>query len=331
MSELLFGNIYDDFWYTTYINRNALDLWNLYEHKQNVTTILTMDLYIDKTFQEACDIIISPLQSPNVTHTEAGKFFAHDTKVFLEINLACNEPLKSEQRSVFITIHGNIEDARAYYEVMQTYKNAHKLSTVHWWFKAENGIDAADFPIRNDTKFYPEFYPSIPNVDEYIDTYNKSTANVLILLGEPGTGKTSFIRHMLLKDSTTAYTTYDEEVMQDDSIYIKFLKDSDVRYLILEDADLILTDRLHDNNKVMSRILNTADGLMSFKNKKIIFTANIRDTTKIDEALLRRGRCFDTLHFQALSYEDACKAAKSAKLKIPAEERSYTLAELFGH
>ena len=151
----------------------------------------------------------------------------------------------------------------------------------------------------------------------------------MILLGEPGTGKTSFIRNMLNKTNDDCYTTYDEEVMGSDEIYIRFVEDLDVGFLVLEDSDLLLTDRIHDRNRVMSKILNASDGLVSFAGKKMIFTANIVNTDKIDEALLRPGRCFDVLKFRPLSQAEAANAAIASGKILTGKTDSYTLAEIF--
>jgi len=99
--------------------------------------------------------------------------------------------------------------------------------------------------------------------------------------------------------------------------------------MIIEDADTILSSREDDGNKLMSRFLNVSDGLIKLPNKKLVFTTNISDFTKVDPALLRPGRCFGVLHTRLLNLNEAQAAARVANLPIPTEKKEYSLAELF--
>jgi hypothetical protein len=80
---------------------------------------------------------------------------------------------------------------------------------------------------------------------------------------------------------------------------------------------------------MIARFLNVSDGLIKFPNKKVIFTTNLDDFKKVDEALLRPGRCFGMIKCRALTFEEAVAAAKVAGLKPPERARDYTIAELF--
>jgi ATP-dependent 26S proteasome regulatory subunit len=99
--------------------------------------------------------------------------------------------------------------------------------------------------------------------------------------------------------------------------------------MIIEDADTILMSREDNGNKLMSRFLNVADGLIKLPNKKLIFTTNISDFTKVDPALLRPGRCFGVMHTRLMNLVEAQAAAKAANMPIPMEKREYSLAEIF--
>ena len=48
------------------------------------------------------------------------------------------------------------------------------------------------------------------------------------------------------------------------------------------------------------RILMIADGVVRAQNRKIIFTTNLPNIGSIDDALLRPGRCFATMHMRSL-------------------------------
>jgi SpoVK/Ycf46/Vps4 family AAA+-type ATPase len=181
-----------------------------------------------------------------------------------------------------------------------------------------------------NTVLHSEFYPGLTtSPEEYIENYLKSKASVLLMAGPAGTGKTTLLRHMIYKHNMCASVVYDENLMMSDSVFQTFLFDRENDVLIIEDADLIITSRQDDNNKLMSRFLNISDGLIKLPNKKLIFTTNISDFGRVDSALMRPGRCFDVMHTRHLSYEEAKKAAKVAGVTVPTEEREYTLAEVF--
>jgi hypothetical protein len=148
-------------------------------------------------------------------------------------------------------------------------------------------------------------------------------------MGTARTGKTSFLRALLYENNLNALITYDESVMQTDEMFVNFLTDSDNDMMIVEDADLMLGSRERDGNDLMSRYLNVSDGLIKFPRKKMVFTTNLNEINKIDEALLREGRCFDKMYFRALTYSETIAAAEKIGIEPPQVERDYTLAELF--
>jgi SpoVK/Ycf46/Vps4 family AAA+-type ATPase len=141
-------------------------------------------------------------------------------------------------------------------------------------------------------------------LSDYYDTYLSSDSNVLILLGPPGTGKTSFLRGLLHHAQSDALISYDPDILRDDEIFADFMSGQE-RFMILEDADTFLASRTKSGNTVMHKFLNVGDGLLSTKGKKIVFTTNLPSIRDIDDALMRPGRCFDVLRFGKLTPEEA--------------------------
>lgn len=206
-----------------------------------------------------------------------------------------------------------------------------KMPTLRWEFLAGNERHSQNIKIKPAKPIYPEFYPWIGDVYSYFDRYLNSESSILVLLGETGTAKTSFIRNMIWHASLNAMLTYEEELLSADSLFVDFMVDDDIDLLVIEDADMFLTSREHDGNRIMSKFLNVSDGLAAINNKKMIFTANITEPARIDNALLRAGRCFDCQMFRRLSYAETCAAAGVAGIKPPPKVQSYTLAEMFAH
>jgi SpoVK/Ycf46/Vps4 family AAA+-type ATPase len=174
------------------------------------------------------------------------------------------------------------------------------------------------------------FYPWIKGgIRAYFDSFMASSTSLLFLSGPPGTGKTSLIRWLLHEYSLNAAVTYEEKLLSSDSIFVDFLTGDSQNVFVIEDADTILGSRSREGNKMIARFLNVSDGLIKFPNKKVIFTTNLDDFKKVDEALLRPGRCFGMIKCRALDHDEAVEAAKAAGLQMPSGKNEYTIAELF--
>lgn len=172
-------------------------------------------------------------------------------------------------------------------------------------------------------------YPWLPKpIFPYIDDYLNSSASVIILIGPPGTGKTTFIKNLIHRSGGDAKVTYDEKVMSDDSLFAGFIE-GDTRFLIMEDADAFLSSR-EDGNTMMHRFLNVSDGLISAEGKKLVFSTNLPSVRDIDSALLRPGRCFDIVEFRPLTRDEAHVVAQEVGScgSLP-DGAEFTLAEIF--
>lgn len=195
---------------------------------------------------------------------------------------------------------------------------------VKWVYKA-NG-DNVKLPIRTDNLPRSEFYPQLGDEEltDYYDRFMASRSNVLVLIGPPGTGKTSFIRGLLHHTGGEALVSYDTAILESDEIFADFMSGEET-FMILEDADSFLSSRSKGGNTIMHRFLNLGDGLMSTRGKKIIFSTNLPSIRDIDDALLRPGRCFDAMRFGRLDPDTAKRIRPDYAGTVPV-----SLAELLG-
>lgn len=232
---------------------------------------------------------------------------------------------------IHTTFYENLSELKDFLD--ETLKDCEAYS-INWAFMTSSGhtvnkeMRIADI----NTNAKDEFYPWIKNgIDSYYERYLKSSENVLLLIGMPGTGKTTFIRNLLDRHKLNSTITYDEKLMNNDQFFLDFmLGDKDV--LIFEDADTMILDREKDNNTLLAKILNVSDGLIKTINKKIIFSTNLTDRDKIDSALMRPGRCFDVMDFRTLTYEEAKNVLKVMEMeKELDEDKTYTLAEILSN
>lgn len=204
------------------------------------------------------------------------------------------------------------------------FKRAENL--IEWVYNARG--DSTSVPLN----YRPALKTAYPwlnkDLNEYIEEFLNSSANVLILIGQPGTGKTTFIKNIIHRAGGDAKVAYDEKVLNTDDFFAGFIED-DCRFLVMEDADAFLSAR-QDGNSMMHKFLNVSDGLVSAADKKLVFSTNLPNIRDIDSALLREGRCFDVLQFRALTRDESKKVYEEAGVdkELP-DGNEFTLAELF--
>lgn len=202
-------------------------------------------------------------------------------------------------------------------------------SYVRWIYDPQY-MESMNVSLSNKNQPFDEMYPFLgdESLADYYDRYMASDASILVLLGNPGLGKTSFIRGLLTHTNQNAMLTYHQKLLEQDSFFAEWFKTHDHNILVIEDADTMLAPR-SDGNQMMDRFLNLGDGLITIKGKKMIFTTNLPNVSSIDEALLRPGRCHDVIEFKNLTTEQANKVAKKAGVEFTATGDSHTVASIF--
>ena len=104
--------------------------------------------------------------------------------------------------------------------------------------------------------------------------------------------------------------------------------------MVLEDIDVHLSSR-SDGNTFMYKLLGSSDGLIKNTNRKIVISTNLPNVKDIDDALVRDGRCFATVEFKKLTYEQSVDFLQDVsptnynKLLETGKKASYTLAQLY--
>ncbi|OAQ39822.1 hypothetical protein A5893_09615 [Pedobacter psychrophilus] len=173
------------------------------------------------------------------------------------------------------------------------------------------GIDTKPFEINK-----PKLNISDNYNDDFIEVHqtilkrlNKKNDKGLVLLhGKPGTGKTSYIRYLISsvkKDVIFLPPNMASAITNPDLISV--LVDNPNSIFVIEDAENIVVDRENDGNSPVSAILNISDGLLAdCLNIQIICSFNT-DISKVDNALMRKGRLIAKYEFKELEIVKAQK------------------------
>ncbi len=131
---------------------------------------------------------------------------------------------------------------------------------------------------------------------------------IVLLHGLPGTGKTTYLRHLvgsMSKKVLFVSPSVAGNLMNPE--FIDLLIDNPNAVLIIEDAENIMMDRKYNSDSSVSNLLNLSDGLLSdCLSVQIICTFN-SPLSRIDSALMRKGRLIASYEFGKLNKEKAQK------------------------
>lgn len=142
---------------------------------------------------------------------------------------------------------------------------------------------------------------------ELIESEDKP--ELMLFYGDPGTGKTSLIKHFISKFIEKQFVFMDGTLLanvQQERLMSYFLEHQNTIF-ILEDCEKVLMNREHNNNPVMPVLLNLTDGIIGdVLGIKLICTFNT-SLNNIDKALIRKGRLSLKYEFKKLSKDKVVK------------------------
>lgn len=183
---------------------------------------------------------------------------------------------------------------------------------------------------------------------ELMDEYDKAITalkentggRIVILQGEPGTGKTFCIRGMISDLDFVSLLIPASLVSElDGPAFLPLLldinrdeKDKKPILIIVEDGDDCLINREEGNMSAISSLLNISEGILgSILDIKVVVSTNA-EIQDIDKAILRPGRLCAHLFVDPLKYDHSTEVirrlSKNEKFQLP-EKREYALAELY--
>lgn len=203
----------------------------------------------------------------------------------------------------------------------------------------ERGLYLKDFLLGDDIVIndfdlhYGEGFEIFNN--RLIEKINNHKKGLILFHGDPGTGKSYYLRYLLEKIENKNILYFPPTMVQavTDPSFIDFISSSVSKdknsVLLIEDAEPLLYSRDTGRNIGISNLLNLTDGLLNdLFNIQIIATFNT-DFKTLDEALLRPERLLARKEFHHLEKKSAIKLAKLLGITIPANKDKMSLAQIY--
>ena len=171
----------------------------------------------------------------------------------------------------------------------------------------------------------------------YIRRLKSRPCGLSIFFGEPGVGKTTYIRHLtwrLRKTHRFYFLPIAVAPLLSSPAGVEFWLDQERdhprmrKVVVLEDAESLLLERGPDNEDAVSTLLNLSDGLLGDALRlNLVCTVNSA-VDRLDPALLRSGRLLAEKVFSRLSPDEVGRIACAKRLDLDAT-RDYSLAEIY--
>jgi hypothetical protein len=203
---------------------------------------------------------------------------------------------------------------------------------VHSYFMNSGQLDNNSSQMKPEELAYidKKYYPYL-NTEIMFDQFFTGAENILLLVGDPGLGKSKLstlaLKHAYENPDKLPYDKLEiNPALENQYVSIVYVKSTDVLVndkfwrdltkvqadiCIIDDLDYMLTKRdaevqsIDDarKNDFLNQFLSFTDGVEKNRTKFIITTN--QSYNDIDTALLRKGRLFDILELRPLDAEEA--------------------------
>lgn len=241
--------------------------------------------------------------------------------IVIFVSRAHGRKVKQDEVNYEITIYykpgenSRVEEFKKFF-IEETHKN-----TIYTILRDEHGsirFEPFEVPMPENYSIEDSYDPKFKDIhNKIVDTLDKNESGLYLFHGDPGTGKTTYIKHLssLIKREFIYVPTSFLDYLSDPS-FLPALLHKKQAVLVIEDAEKALLAREPgDSNaaSLVSTILNLTDGIMAnVFNISIIATYN-SPRQSIDKALLRKGRLKAEYQFGKLSIEQSQKIVNKIK------------------
>ncbi len=251
--------------------------------------------------------------------------------VVLSDNHLSKELIQQAQFSIYYhTENKKINDVKSY--IINNRVEDEKQGVINLVCQNQSGLFLKEYTIKNvpidfDANYNEDFKEIDKIIIQRLNTENDK--GLVLLYGEPGTGKTNYIRRIInnVDKKRILYMPPDMATQLANPALVPFLAEVPNSILIIEDAENVLLKRQGQHNQAISNILNLSDGLFGdCLNIQIVATFNT-DLRNIDEALLRKGRLIAKHKFGNLTEDRVKKLCSNLGIKFKKEFK--TLADIY--
>lgn len=214
-------------------------------------------------------------------------------------------------------------------------KKKEKNKMISMVSSGPHGLETTDLTItKPKLSFATHYNEDLKQTHDQIMTFirAKHQSGLVLLHGEPGTGKSTYIRHLIRStDKKVIFLPPGLAGSLDAPSFTSFLIENANTVFVIEDAEDLITSRESGRNSSISMILNLTDGLLGESlGIKIVATFNT-DLRKIDKALLRKGRLIALYEFKKLEKERAAKLLVSLGHKTDKPATAMSLSEIYNY
>lgn len=225
------------------------------------------------------------------------------------------------RRETFVSINWRGDQLKIYFksekcpymdQIMGAIKEATKGSEneANFYMLSNDGgyLSLRRMNFKYDDKYSTEdlYNDDLIEKKDLIDDFVSNAKSGLMLFhGNPGTGKTSYIKSLIRKYEGEVKFIYMPNQMfaqLEAPSFINFFANHQDSIIVIEDAEALLTERKEGNTSI-STLLNLTDGMLGEALRiKVVCTFNC-DINQIDSALKRKGRLKFSYDFKELSVE----------------------------
>lgn len=250
---------------------------------------------------------------------------------------ALNKTDSDNELKFFCRLCCENSEAEKWKNFLQKYIVEKNYSSFNFLSKKSYGLGLQSVQLKNTNIDLEKNYGvDLKNKhDKFLSHLKQKNTNGLFLFhGKPGTGKTTYIKHLCcLTNKKTIFVPNGLTSYIDDPDFVQLLFKHRNCIILIEDAEKCIETRdENSSNLSISTILNLTDGILGEAlGANVIITFNT-DRDNIDNALLRKGRLKGEHSFDLLSIEKAkdlaCFLGLEDKIEI---NNPMSLADIYAY